>query len=212
MDRSNPTRSLHTVYHVGDLSGERKRPYLSYEGAGVSVSQHPDIWRNLIRTTGDGEFDAAATTYELTTDGATFYDAIPGGPPRESVIEWAFANDFVQEQDGFEVRWRQNASHIEMPFLDRDRAEREAAVEGRTLHETSLLILDEYGRRYWEHAFQQPLTEANPLVIRDLTPVWYAEAHGFDGVWWDEQLAPATYSAPRGVVFQSRLDEWNISP
>jgi hypothetical protein len=48
-------------------------------------------------------------------------------------------------------------------------------------------------------------------VIRGLTPVWHAEAHDYDGVWWNEDLSPANYSAPRGVIFQSRLDEWTIS-
>jgi hypothetical protein len=65
--------------------------------------------------------------------------------------------------------------------------------------------------RYWEHAFQQLPIEANPLVIRDLTSVWYAAAHGFSGVWWDETLTPANYSALRGVIFQSHLDQWEIS-
>jgi hypothetical protein len=211
MNRTEHTRSLGTVYHVGDLSGERERPHISYEGAGVSVSRHPDVWQDLIQTTGDSTLAAAATTYELTNQSATFYDAVPGGPPRASVVEWTLANDFVREEDGFEVRWQQDGNQHTMQFPDRNRAEREAGVEGRELHEATLLTLDQHGERYWEQAFKQVPIEADPLVIRGLTPVWYAEAHDYDGVWWDEDLVPADYSAPRGVIFQSCLDEWAIS-
>jgi hypothetical protein len=212
MSGSDLTRSSGRVFHIGNLSGDRERPHLSYEGNGVSVSHHPEVWRDLLRKSGDGTLAETATMYELINPSATFYDAVPGGPPRTPVIEWALANDFVQRISGFEVRWQQNGNQHTMQFPDRNRAEREAAVEGRELHETTLLVLDQRGERYWERAFRQPPHEAEPLVIRSLTPVWYAEARGFDGVWWNEELAPADYSAPRGVIFQSRLGEWAISP
>jgi hypothetical protein len=210
MNQSEHTRSFSTVFHVGDLSGERERPHISYEGAGVSVSHHPEVWANLVQTTGDSTLATAVATYELTTESATFYDAMPGGPPRSSVIEWVLANDFVQEVSGFEVRWQESGDDHTMQFFEFDRAEREASVAGRELHPATVLALDQRGKRYWERAFEQLPSEADPLVIRGLTPVWYAEAHDYDGVWWDEDLAPANYSAPRGVIFQSRLDEWTI--
>jgi hypothetical protein len=211
MNQSEHTRSFSTVFHVGDLSGERERPHISYEGAGVSVSQHPEVWRDIVRKTGDSTLATGATTYELSNQSATFFEAVPGGPPRESVIEWAFANGFVHEEDGYEVRWQQGDDCHTMQFFDRARAEREAAVADCELHDTMLLALGERGRRYWEHAFKQLPSEADPLVIRGLTPIWYAEAHDYDGVWWNEDLAPANYSAPRGVIFQSRLGEWTVS-
>ncbi len=33
----------------------------------------------------------------------------------------------------------------------------------------------------------------------------------FDGVWWNEELDPANLSAPRGVIFQTKLKEWASS-
>jgi len=183
MGATDHIRSLSTVHHVGDLSGDRDRPHLSYEGTGLSVSHHPDVWRNLLLKTGPGTIAETATTYELTTNGATFYDAVPGGPPRESVLEWAFENGFVHQEPGFEVRWQEGDDRHTMQFRHRDRAEREAAVADRELHEVTLLTLGECGKRYWGRAFGQLPSEADPLVIRSLTPVWYAEARGFDGVW-----------------------------
>jgi hypothetical protein len=161
MHRPEHARSLNTVFHVGDLSGERERPHISYEGAGVSVSHHPEVWADLVRATGDSTLAAAATTYELTNESATFYAAVPGGPPRESVIEWALASGFVHEKSGYEIRWQQGGDCHTMQFFDCDRAEREAAVADRELHETMLLALGERGRRYWEHAFEQP--RARPI-------------------------------------------------
>ncbi len=43
----------------------------------------------------------------------------------------------------------------------------------------------------------------------DMLCTFYAEAHGYDGVWWEEELAPEILSAPRGVIFNSRLPEWS---
>lgn len=33
-----------------------------------------------------------------------------------------------------------------------------------------------------------------------------------DGVWWDEHLDPAAYSAPRGLIFRDRLGDWRAAP
>jgi hypothetical protein len=46
--------TLKKLYHVGSLNVENKRDH-SYEGAGLSVSTHPDAWRKIARghVTGD---------------------------------------------------------------------------------------------------------------------------------------------------------------
>jgi len=33
-----------------------------------------------------------------------------------------------------------------------------------------------------------------------------------DGAWWNEELDPAALSAPRGVIFQTKLPEWGVYP
>ena len=208
-DAEIPARTVSTVFHVGDLSEQRERPRISYEGDGLSVSKHPEAWRRILRETGHTA-SREPKTYELTADDGTLYDAVPGGPPRDRVVEWCLDRGYVDVVDGFAVRWEQNGATTEMLFYDEDTAQTEAdAVEERAIDETTLLTLDEKGEAYWDRAFRQAACKAEPLVIRGLTPVWFAEEHGFDGVWWDERLAPADFSAPRGVIFQDALARWD---
>ena len=32
----------------------------------------------------------------------------------------------------------------------------------------------------------------------------------YDGIWWEEELDVLKYSAPRGVIFNSKLKTWDI--
>lgn len=207
---SVPSRAIESVCHVGDLTGAREQPTISYEGRGVSVSHHPEVWTRILRCSGDSTV-GNATTYKLVNESGRFFEAVPGGDPRDRVVEWCIANEYVSEQDGYEVTWERDGVEHRMQFYEERRARREAAEEGRELCETTLLTLAAEGERYWEESFRQVPCEAEPLVIRDLTPVWFAEHHGFDGVWWDEELSPDDFSAPRGVIFQSSLSGWDIS-
>ena len=212
MAQQERSRTIETVYHIGDLSGEREQPTISYEGSGLSVSKHPDVWQRILRGAGDTEADGDEATYELTNESGTFYAAVPGGPPREHVLDWCLDQGYVTEREGYEVSWMLDDGHeTTIYFEEREAAEREAgAIEDSELRETTVYSLGSRGEVYWREAFTQLPCEADPLVIRDMSPVWFAEAHGYDGVWWDETLAPSKFSAPRGVIFQNRLAEWTI--
>jgi hypothetical protein len=198
------------VWHIGDLSGQRERPYISYEGKGISVSTHPGVWHDIMSrdgslTTEDPDF------YRLESAGSEFYYVDPS-VSRHPEREWALSSGFVKERSGFRVSY-ENASG-ETAYLkeaSEERAKQEAEARDGVVEPTTLLDLDKRGCRYWEEAFQQPPVEADPIVIEGLLPVWYGEEQGFDGVWWDEALDPANFSAPRGVVFQSALNEFAVS-
>jgi hypothetical protein len=49
-----------------------------------------------------------------------------------------------------------------------------------------------------------------PLVLaEDFALLAYAEdVIGLDGLWWQDRYSPRRLSAPRGVIFSSRLSEW----
>ena len=196
---------IETVYHIGDLDADRERPYISHEGRGLSVSEHPDIWRRIARLDGD--------TYELHREGAVFYDAVPGGPPREAATDWCVSNGYIENIDAYRVAWTdERGDERTMLFAadDEARARTEAAEEGRSIESVEAFGLGERGVDYWFDAFEQPPAEADLHLVRALIPVWYAEERGHDGVWWDETLAPEDFSAPRGVIFPSALDAWEV--
>lgn len=47
----------------------------------------------------------------------------------------------------------------------------------------------------------------------DLIVAIYCQETGYntDGLWWSDKLDILKYSAPRGVIFDSKIDSWDIS-
>lgn len=186
------------VYHVGNLDEDRDPPRYSYEGTGLSVSEHPDAWRTIAR-------DVTGDTYELSNPDSEFYVLDPLELPVNEHINWCVDTDFITETTGY---------HVETPngfvqFYDHDEAKQEADAYDTVPHERTLYALGDRGRRYWEHAFTSSPDSADPLGVEALLPVWFGQfALDVDGVWWNNTLAPHDYSAPKGVIFQSQLQNW----
>ncbi len=198
------------VFHVGNLDRDRNPPSYSFEGDGLSVSRCPNDWASIARL--------GRHAYGLANPDSLFYDASLDGP-REHVHNWCCANDFVREVDGYRVYYEDRERGEDeryMEFYDRDEAETHHASNeypNSRLELVTSLTLETRGRDYWRDAFTSDPEDASPVQIRGLLPVWYAEYtddHDYDGVWWHEWHDPRNYSAPRGVIFQSKLDEWDI--
>lgn len=200
--------SISPVYHVGDLDGEREKPYTSHEGRGVSVSVHPSDWEQIMRKDGTSTHESLKT-YRLTNPDAEFYYIDPSKP---LTVErnWCIENGYVKATTGFRVTYEDEVSGTAyMEFPSEETAEMEAEARDGDVEETEVLTLAPSGVEYWLKAFRQVPEEADPVLIAGLTPVWYAQANGYDGFWWDEKYDPENYSAPRGVIFQPELEAWN---
>lgn len=199
-----------TLWHIGDLSGKRTKPYISYEGRGLSVSIHPDVWADIMQQENPRRSDDLMV-YRLSHPASQFYFVDPT-VNTEVEREWCLNNGYVVAQRGFKVSYEDAAGDTAYFLVhSKDVAKREAAARNGSFEPTQLLDLGSRGVAYWEEAFEQPPLEADPVVIEGLLPVWYAQEHGYDGVWWDERLDPANHSAPRGVIFQTALDEFTIT-
>lgn len=199
--------TISPVYHVGDLDGEREKPYTSHEGWGVSVSVHPEAWEQIMRGDGTSTHEVLKT-YKLTNLDAEFYYINPAEPLTEEQ-EWCIEHGFVKPETGYRVYYKDEVSgRAYMEFRSRETAQTEADTRDGEIEKTEVLTLAPDGVRYWMEAFRQPPENADPVLIAGLTPVWYAQGNDYDGVWWDEEFDPKNYSAPRGVIFQSELDSW----
>jgi len=194
-----------TVQHVGDLSGERKPPYFSFEGGGLSVSHHPREWAQLMRSGG--------ALYELSTDESRFYSAAVEGGPREEALAWCVEAGYLEPVTVYEVQWTdESGEKCRLLCYDESTATLEAqSRECGSPTPTEGYTLGPEGHTYWASTFRQDPEQTDPLQVQRLAPVWFAQAHGYDGVWWDEAYAPSKYSLPRGVIFQDALSEWHIS-
>lgn len=202
--------SISPVYHIGDLSGTREKPYTSHEGKAVSVSVHPSTWKQIVVGHGDSTQNDL-TTYKLTNPDSEFYFVNPAEPLTVEK-QWCIDNGFVAVEQGYRVSFENRTGETAyMEFSSEETAKIEAESHQGEYEETEILTLGPEGVKYWMEAFQQPPVDADSILISGLTPLWYAKEKGYDGVWWDEAYDPANYSAPRGAIFQSKLNTWEQS-
>ena len=205
---------LTTLYHVGDLGRPRRvRHGTSLEGGELSVSRHPREWARIAGLGGN--------VYKLTKRGARFVD---GRDP--NAVVWAVASGYVEPVRRFLV-WTgyDNEAEEERCEAFDTRAEAEAFTradgefyEDSAACEHALGEVEEFtdyrlgplGSEYVRAVFPDVVAGGGDYLASDLAPIFYARAHGCDGVWWDDRYAPLALSCPRGCILQERLPEWKI--
>lgn len=202
---SFPTKRFAELFHVGTLNAAHKR-IGSYEGAGLSVSLHPEEWREIAELEG--------AVWRCQRAGNRFLDYV-----RLSKAQWAVIGDWAVAQ-GLATRntiWRVDYHDEEAGedrfyrFTDRKQATEEAehlnasrpkAIRGQLVATSALLQRMKQG----EHIDSSHVAKTN-----DLLAIAYAEdVMQIDGVWWNERLS--YLSAPRGVIVPSMIPKWQLSP
>lgn len=186
------------LFHVGHLDGTRKKPHVSLEGDGVSVSKSIEdvaAWRKIGRLDGD--------LWELTKKHPYFLRW--SLPAQRTAERWCLKNDWLRPMKRFQVSWFDDEMGQEMFSLYDTREEAEDNADDVDVEEVESVALGPKGVAYWRKAFT---SEPDNSLADALAIVWYAEAQNFDGVWWDEAFDPDRYSAPRGVIFQSKFPTW----
>lgn len=195
-----PEVSFPALWHVGSFKASAKGRG-SYEGAGLSVSLHPDAWRRIAKLGG--------TTWRLAKDGNAFLDALAlSREQRAEINAWGLTNNYViasrlfrldyqdQDENGDDVkRWS--------IFHTRRKAEEEAEeYEIATVTQFDGLV----GTAKLHKATK---SRVDPDICEDLLLTVYGDlVLGLDGVWWAETLDSANLSAPRGVIFQRKVSDW----
>ena len=87
-------KSFAKLWHVGSMNPKDKRPG-SYEGAGLSVSVHPEDWQQIAEIGGD--------LWEFTKKGNKFVNFHRlTKAQREIVAQWGIQNGYVQHVAGLE--------------------------------------------------------------------------------------------------------------
>lgn len=122
--RGMPVVEKTGLSHVGSLRVENKKS-LSYEGQGLSVSQHPEKWRRIARL--DGDIHAFSKPAKMLDFHSLSDEQL------ESVMTHALENGWVERSDihtvtYFDDEWNQE---MRMQFTDYNEAVDEAeAIEG----------------------------------------------------------------------------------
>jgi len=197
--RRVPTLTFDELYHVGSMDPAHKGDS-SFEGAGLSVSLHPDEWRRIGRGVVGGDL------WRLTKPGNKFvaaHDVDTG-----AVMEWAASNGYVTEADTWRV------------WMDSEEEERDSYFVFDKEEDARRELDDDTPEDYLESVRGFLATDKlrkavgrlriDPVMVPDLTLTVFAEENGFDGVWWEDDLDVRQLSAPRGVISPRRLGEWTI--
>ena len=199
------------VWHIGELEpllSKRTGLSGSHEGPGISVSECPDDWRQIARLGGslwqlsrtDGEDGKFIDFHELTPAQRSEYTAT------------ALRKRLIKECTMWQV-FQGGDEHGEAreSFKSREEAERELTYCGGNIIEEyidyqAMTELDAWWQQYFTRSFDECHSAAGPGQLAILK-LMMDEGH-HDGVWWYDNYDPLGLSAPRGVIFPTRLNEW----
>lgn len=193
-----------TVWHVGNFDN-KQQDKLSYEGDLLSVSECPDVWQRIARLSGN--------TYAMSNPDALFIDAISmwrNPKIKKHVMDWGEENSFLSQKEVYSVTLyddMEDSTSIEV-FESYEEAfanyEDESIIEGP---ETRLYLTDTFAQRIGlsnlSNGFEYDMDR---LFIEWAKEHILPRYRQICGIWWDEILDEAGYSAPRGGVFQERLE------
>jgi hypothetical protein len=194
------------VFHVGTMDRSRKRRG-SLEGAGLSVSVDPEAWRGIARL-GD------APTFALRRAAGTFvevHSARADGRLLDTVIAWAQQLDYLGRGELVELHCQTDSGEtVAVLFDTREEAEGErqalGALEAPIVTTMHHLMTAKMAERAWAARMDDhgvALVHALSFFVEDNLP-------DVDGLWWQDTDDPLGLSAPRGVIYPSRLLRWRI--
>jgi len=198
-----PVKTLKGLYHVGTLDASKKRD--GYEGAGLSVSTHPDAWKQIARghVTGD--------THSATKEGNKFLDAHGlSAAHNEQIKQWALENDYLAQQETVTVCYYDDEMEDDLCSTFNSMADAEAEYDEELEHMD--VSVDKGGIVPTDKLKKE--TRQNRIestgVLEFVLPI-FAEQQGLDGVWWQDKLDVNRYSAPRGVIVPSKIKSWKFA-
>ena len=193
-------KSFKKLWHVGTMNPKDKRDD-SYEGAGLSVSVNPEEWQQIARIGGD--------LWEFTKPGNKFVNFHRlSKAQRKQIADWGVENGYAQPAE----LWRHSFFDEELDDWRYSDYATKAEAEGElgSGYDQEKVEPVKGGLTATPKLSQKSLRgKIDPLEVMDLLVTAYAEDElDCDGVWWADDLDPENLSAPRGVIFPSKLSSW----
>jgi hypothetical protein len=196
------------VAHVGTMDAALKN-HGSQEGACLSVSLHPIAWAHIHRLgdngfilDGPGRFlDAFSLTEE---EQANLWQWAKDEALVEDTVVWtvSYEDDELEDTISFECATEDEALAEADEIFDAVIESRPSTAATRRLAELCHQDPERMGPQHVPSDFQFDL----------ILSLWTQSHLDVDGVWWNEKLDPAAYSAPRGLIFPSRISSWTAVP
>lgn len=199
-----PIQYKDIVYHIGTLDSHHKSNY-SMEGPCVSVSEYPSAWRRIAKL-GDNP------RHRLYKEDSAFIDALKVAKypsSYELVQDWAIDRGLASIEKVYRVqRWDDEfESFMHQFFLSPDEAEFEAYDDpDKVTTEQHIVLTEKLAEQMGWNRGNSILSTFDGILIAIARE--YEEQ--YDGVWWDEDLKPEIFSAPRGCITPENFLLWNI--
>lgn len=203
LDQS-PLVEMGVVTHIGTFNPvDKNHRGDSYEGTGLSFSEHPDEWEQIAKLGGSPWWEIDLAGRRLI-DGHAFLET-----HADPLAQWGVDEGLLVQSKAYEVRWFDDEMDCELCFWfeTEDEAIEEADSAGLYDPDNGVLgytVIDPCwsGTAALSQAMghQSKAKGHDAKILQDVLTVW-AERHGADGLWWDDDLDIDRYSAPRGVVF-----------
>ncbi|MBC8739791.1 hypothetical protein F6X40_24055 [Paraburkholderia sp. UCT31] len=200
------TVSFELLYHIGSFDPRAKGSQFSksHEGHGLSVSEYPDAWRQIARLGGQ-------PLWRLSKRGNQFldYHAL-SNDERLLIRAWGVEKGWVVHKTVWTVEYYDSEAEDSRVMYCRseDEAKKEA---GFPLGEDEAKIATREIVAATEKLAEFVGFMPDDMMAEHLLAVAYAETILLvDGVFWDDELAPLSYSAPRAVIFPARLPSWTV--
>jgi len=196
-----PVVGLDVVYHVGDLDPGSKGSE-SLEGAGLSVSLHPEEWSLIAKLPGD--------VWTLTNPTGSFLDALSlNEAQKDEVLQWGFREGYLEPASAWRYSYYddERGEEVYMSFLSEAEAQAELQdrEEGRVEEVRDSFVGTE---RLSSEGMNSHVEREEDIAFDVLLTLYVEQATDLDGVWWDETLDVGNLSAPRGVIVPSRIGRW----
>lgn len=195
-----PTKSFKQLYHVGSLDASKKREG-SYEGAGLSVSTHPDAWKKIAKGFVTGN------TYILQKNGNKFLNANNLTKSAKNAIQqWAVEHKLLEPSIVYRVSYYDD--ELESDVYSDYNSYEEAKLEADDESDIKKISASYKPTEKLKTLTKNP--KMTPTGVFDYVLPLYAEELGYDGVWWEDILDIGKFSAPRGVIVPSKISSWTM--
>ncbi len=193
-----PLKSFKELWHTGNFDSSKKKSE-SHEGSGLSVTTHPEEWKSITQLSGK--------TWTLSKKNNNFIDKHAlSQNEKNNIVQWGIDNKYIQYQSTYKVSWYDDDldSEVSMEFGTKEEAIQEVGVDNiDDIREIK------HGINMLPKLAKRTKNQITPSMSFDLLLTVYAEDHDYDGVWWEDNLDVARYSAPRGVIVPTKLQTWN---
>lgn len=199
-----PTVKIKKVWHVGSMDISRKGERgSSYEGNLLSASPCPEAWIEICKLGGNPVFE---TPSSVTLLDITFDQSISRHKKafEKKMIEYGLENDLIEYKTLYKATFYDDELDTEFYSLHdtREEAEEEFFEDYPVEEIKEICASDKLKALHSQRGIVKGL---------DFVMIEWAKDKGYDGVYWREELDPASLSAPRAGLFDHAVKRMILS-